>query len=167
MKSQATFTDSFAEQDMAYMRLALDEARMAAETGDVPVGAVLVSDDGTMLAKGHNTRELLQTALGHAELNALETACASLGTRRLPPCTLYVTLEPCPMCAGAILQSRIQRVVCGAADPVAGAMGSVWALHRHPVHATHTRVEVGCCEEECRNLLQNFFKQKRKTIDET
>ncbi len=145
------------------MQAALDEARMAAENGDVPVGAVLVSDDeDRILARGHNTRELLQTALGHAELNVLESACALFGTRHLPPCTLYVTLEPCPMCAGAILQSRIGRVVCGTSDPVAGAMGSVWAIHRYPIESTHTRVEIGCCEEACRELLQTFFRQRRE-----
>ncbi len=144
------------------MQLALAEAALAAEGGDVPVGAILVNDaDGSILARGHNTRELLQTALGHAELNALEAACAVMGTRRLPPCTLYVTLEPCPMCAGAILQSRIRRVVCGSADPVAGAMGSVWALHRHPIQSTHTDVEIGCCEADCRKILQDFFQSKR------
>ncbi len=154
------------EQDISYMRMALEEARIAADGGDVPVGAVLVADEtGTILARGHNTRELLQTALGHAELNALESACAMMGTRRLPPCTLYVTLEPCPMCAGAILQARIARVVCGTADPVAGAMGSVWAIHRHPIESAHTYVEIGCCETECKELLHKFFKEKRKRED--
>ncbi len=153
----------FSEQDNEYMRLAIDEAQIAAENGDVPVGAVLVAQTGgRVLARGHNTRELYQTALGHAELNALEEACAALGTRRLPPCTLYVTLEPCPMCAGAILQSRVDRVVYGATDPVAGAMGSVWAIHRHPVRSPHTQVEMGCCEDECRQLLQEFFRRRRK-----
>ncbi len=152
----------FNERDRIYMQMALDEALLTEESGDVPVGAVLVSDaDDRILGKGHNTRELRQTVLGHAELNTLEAACAALGTRRLPPCTLYVTLEPCPMCAGAILQARIPRVVCGAGDPVAGAMGSVWALHRHPT-ATHTCVEFGCMEESCRTLLQDFFRNRRE-----
>lgn len=158
----------FSEQDVQYMQMALEEAGMAADGGDVPVGAVLVADeDGRILARGHNTRELLQTALGHAELNALESACAMLGTRRLPPCTLYVTLEPCPMCAGAILQARIGRVVCGTGDPVAGAMGSVWALHRSPTAASHTRVEIGCCEVECKEILQAFFRQRRNGTTST
>ncbi len=153
----------FSAQDIAFMHIALEEAVAAIEGGDVPVGAVLVSQkDGAVIAKGRNTRELLQTALGHAELNALEAACAALGTRRLPPCTLYVTLEPCPMCAGAILQTRISRVVFGTSDPVAGAMGSVWALHRHPIEASHTVVENGCCAEECRELLQAFFQNRRE-----
>ncbi len=157
------------ERDRLYMQLALEEAHRAAEGQDVPVGAVLVADaDGMILGRGYNTRELRQTVLGHAELNALEQACAAWGSRRLPPCTLYVTLEPCPMCAGAILQARVGRVVCGTADPVAGAMGSVWALHRHPVRSPHTTVALGCCEDACRDLLQEFFRKKRanETTDE-
>lgn len=152
------------DQDIAYMQIALEEAAEAARGGDVPVGAVLVADeDGRILARGHNTRELLQTALGHAELNVLESACQALGTRRLPPCTLYVTLEPCPMCAGAILQARVGRVICGAGDPMMGAMGSVWTLHQHPMRLTqHTNVYVGCCEDACVGVLREFFRQRRR-----
>ena len=153
----------FTDQDLAYMRMALEEARRAAEAGDVPVGAVLIENaTGTVLAQGRNTREVMQTALGHAEVNVITDACAALGSWRLSDCTLYVTLEPCPMCAGAILHSRICRVVFGCADPVAGAMGSVWALHRHPVQNQHTRVEVGCLEEDCREMLKNFFRERRE-----
>lgn len=153
---------SFTDQDKEFMRVALEEARRAAEAGDVPVGAVLVENaTGVILASGRNTREVMQTALGHAEVNAISEACGSLGSWRLSDCTLYVTLEPCPMCAGAILHARIPRVVCGSMDPVAGAMGSVWALHRHPVQNQHVRVEVGCLEEECRGLLQEFFRERR------
>ncbi len=156
-------TQPWSERDRTYMQMAMDEARAAAAQGDVPVGAVLVSDaDGTVLGMGHNTRECMHTALGHAELNALDAACAALGTRRLPMCTLYVTLEPCPMCAGAILQARIGRVVCGTADPVIGAMGSVWAIHRHPMYAAHTQVVYGCEESACKELLQQFFRDRRK-----
>ncbi len=164
-KTKANSTDLNAtgiQTDEVYMQLALEEAAIAAVHGDVPVGAILVNDaDGTVIAKGHNTREQLQTPLGHAELNALEAACGVIGSRRLPSCTLYVTLEPCPMCAGAILQSRVRRVVSGTADPAAGAMGSVWALHRHPIQAAHTTVDIGCCESDCRQLLQDFFKSRR------
>lgn len=153
---------TFTESDISYMRLALEEARRAGESGDVPVGAVLVQNaTGVILAKGCNTREVMGTALGHAELNAISEGCAALGGWRLSDCTLYVTLEPCPMCAGAILHARIPRIVFGAADPVAGAMGSVWAIHRHPVESKHTKVEVGCLEEECRDLLQSFFRSRR------
>lgn len=153
----------FTKADEAFMRIALEEAAMAAADGDVPVGAVLIrTSSGEILARGRNTREVMQTALGHAEINAIHDACKTLGAWRLEDCTLYVTLEPCPMCAGAILHARIPRVVCGAMDPVAGAMGSVWAIHRHPIENKHTSPEVGCLEEECRAILQDFFKTRRE-----
>lgn len=154
---------AFPEKDENYMRVALEEARKAAEAGDVPVGAVLVENDtGEILTRGCNTREVMQTALGHAEINTINEACTALGTWRLTNCTLYVTLEPCPMCAGAILHARIPRIVFGCFDPVAGAMGSIWALHKHPVENKHTKVEVGCLEEECREVLQEFFRKRRE-----
>lgn len=153
----------FSEDDLAFMSIALEEAHRAGEGGDVPVGAVLVDHaTGAILARGRNTREVAQTALGHAEINAISEGCSALGGWRLENCTLYVTLEPCPMCAGAILHARIPRIVCGAADPVAGAMGSVWALHRHPVENKHTAVEFGCLEAECREILQDFFRSRRE-----
>lgn len=157
---------AFTVDDERFMSLALDEARLAAEAGDVPVGAVLVryNPDGTetVVSRGHNTREKDRTALGHAEINAIDNACHALGTWRLSDCTLYVTLEPCPMCAGAILGGRIGRVVCGCRDAAAGAMGSVWALHRHPVQTVPVNVEFGCLENECREVLQSFFRARRK-----
>ena len=154
---------TFTKTDESCMRMALEEARRAAEDGDVPVGAILVQNaTGEILARGRNTREVMRTALGHAEINAISEACAVLNSWRLEDCTLFVTLEPCPMCAGAILHARIPRVVCGAMDPVAGAMGSVWALHRHPVENKHTKLDVGCLEEECRTVLQDFFKNRRE-----
>jgi tRNA(adenine34) deaminase len=153
----------FDEKDQTFMRIALEEAHRAGESGDVPVGAVLVeTSTGRILARGRNTREVAQTALGHAELNAIADGCLALGGWRLADCTLYVTLEPCPMCAGAILHARIPRIVCGAADPVAGAMGSVWAIQRYPVESKHTAVEIGCLEAECRDLLQEFFRRRRE-----
>lgn len=152
----------FTARDEAYMRIALEEAICAENAGDVPVGAVLVQNaTGEILARGRNTREVAQTALGHAEINAISEGCTALGGWRLADCTLYVTLEPCHMCTGAILHARIPRIVCGAADPVAGAMGSVWALHRHPVESKHTQVEIGCLESECKDLLQEFFRRRR------
>ena len=154
---------NFTTQDEAFMSLALEEARRAAEEGDVPVGAVLIRNaTQEILSTGRNTREVMQTALGHAEINAIHDACKALGAWRLEDCTLYVTLEPCPMCAGAILHARIPRIVCGAMDPVAGAMGSVWAIHRHPIESKHTSLEVGCLEEACRTILQDFFKNRRE-----
>ncbi len=156
-------TNIFSKKDEAYMLIALEEARSAAEAGDVPVGTVLIENaTGAILTRGRNTREVMQTALGHAEINTISEACAALGNWRLADCTLYVTLEPCPMCAGAILHARIPRVVCGSLDPIAGAMGSVWALHRHPVENKHTKVEFGCLEAECREVLQKFFRERRE-----
>lgn len=143
------------------MRMAIEEARLAEVGGDVPVGAVLVDRSGRILARGRNTREVEGTALGHAEINAVSGGCTALGGWRLAGCTLYVTLEPCPMCAGALMHARVSRIVCGAADPVAGAMGSVWSLHRHPIVHPHTSVEFGCMEEECKELLQHFFQHRR------
>ena len=125
--------EAFSARDLTYMAMALEEARGAAEAGDVPVGAVLVRatpSGDAVLAIGRNTRERDHTALGHAEINAIGDACRACGAWRLADCTLYVTLEPCPMCAGAILGARIGRVVCGTRDPAAGAMGSVWSVPR-------------------------------------
>lgn len=157
-------SDSVHYTDVDYMKLALEEANIAFQNGDVPVGAVLVSNEtGEILARGHNTRELMQNALGHAEIRVIDQACTAVSSWRLSNCTLYVTLEPCPMCAGAILNGRISRVVYGTKDPVAGAMGSIWALHRHPVQTSHTIVEYGCMEEKCREVLQEFFKKRRET----
>ena len=154
---------TFTKADESFMAIALEEARRAGADGDVPVGAVLIrTSTGEILSRGRNTREVMRTALGHAEMNTISEACAALNSWRLEDCTLYVTLEPCPMCAGAILHARIPRVVCGAMDPVAGAMGSVWAIHRHPIENKHTSPEVGCLEEECRAILQDFFKTRRE-----
>ena len=119
--------EAFSARDLAYMDMALEEARGAADAGDVPVGAVLVRatlSGDAVLAIGRNTRERDHTALGHAEINAIGDACRACGAWRLADCTLYVTLEPCPMCAGAILGARIGRVVCGTRDPAAGAIAS-------------------------------------------
>lgn len=158
--------NQFSIDDERFMRMALEEARCAAENGDVPVGAVLVeTSTGDILARCRNTREIARTALGHAEINAVSEGCQLRGNWRLSDCTLYVTLEPCPMCAGAILHARISRVVYGSADPIAGAMGSVWALHRHPLQNKHTTVEVGCLDEECREVLQAFFRVRRKDCE--
>ena len=152
----------FHESDNKYMRIALEEAYVAAEAGDVPVGAVLVENEtGAILARGHNTQEIMRTAIGHAEMNVIHDGCITVSNWRLEDCTLYVTLEPCPMCAGAILHARIPRVVFGCTDPVAGALGSVWALHQHPEESKHTKIEGGCLEEDCRELLRSFFRARR------
>ena len=151
----------YSDRDIEYMSVAIEEARHAAAQGDVPVGAVLVCD-GSIVAQTHNTKEACNNALGHAEINAINKACNRLGRWRLSDCTLYVTLEPCPMCTGAILSARIPRVVIGAKDAVAGAMGSVWALHKDPSPMGTCDISYACLEEECRQLLQAFFKERRQ-----
>ena len=147
-------------KDDHYMRRALEEARLAASEGEVPVGAVLVHS-GEVIARGHNRREQLQNALSHAEIEAISRGCEALHRWRLSGCTLYVTLEPCPMCAGAIINARIDRVVYGAADPKAGSVGSL--IHLFAVDYNHTpRVTVGVMKEECAALLAQFFENVRK-----
>ena len=145
--------------DEYYMAEALAEAGRAAELGEVPVGAVVVCE-GKIVGRGHNLRETDRMATAHAELLAIEQACRTLGSWRLIGCTLYVTLEPCPMCAGAIVNARLDRVVFGAKDATMGAMGSVLNLPRFPLGA-HPVVEGGVLEAECRELLQSFFKNRR------
>ena len=152
---------AFSDKDRLYMTLAIKEARIAADAGDVPVGAVLVCD-GAVIGTAHNTKEAEHIATGHAEINAITKACEKLDRWRLSDCTLYVTLEPCPMCAGTILSARIPRVVIGAKDAAAGAMGSVWTIQQNPTPMGNCQVECGCMESECRELLQTFFRGRRK-----
>jgi len=149
-----------AEAD-AWMRLALDEARRAAEWGDVPVGAVVVDPDGAVIGRGRNERELRTDPTAHAEVVALRGAAAARGDWQLAGCTLVVTLEPCAMCAGAILASRLERVVFGAWDEKAGAAGSVHDLLRD--RRLHHVVEVypGLRADEGARLLLDFFAAKR------
>jgi tRNA(adenine34) deaminase len=143
------------------MGLALAQAARASATGDVPVGAVVLSADGEVLAAGVNRREADGDPTAHAEVLALRTAARALGEWRLDGCTLVVTLEPCAMCAGAAVLSRVERLVFGAWDPKAGAAGSVWDLVRDR-RANH-RLEVvgGVREEECTRLLLDFFAGRR------
>lgn len=145
--------------DLYYMSEAVKEARLAADIDEVPVGAVVVRD-GEIIARAHNLRETEKNALCHAETMAVDAACKILGGWRLPRCTLYVTLEPCPMCAGAIVNSRIERVVFGAYDKRAGAFGSVLDLNAYPLNHK-PEIVGGVMEEECRTMLQEFFKRKR------
>ncbi len=149
--------------DETYMRLALELARQAAEEGEVPVGAVIVRD-GEVIATGRNRRETARHALAHAEIEAIAGACARLGGWRLSGCDLYVTLEPCPMCAGAIINARLSRVVQGTADPKAGSCGSVVDLFALPYN--HRPVLVtGVLEEECAAELTGFFRRLRRERD--
>lgn len=146
--------------DEGYMRVALAEAAEAAMLGDVPIGAVVVHD-GQIIARGQNRREADRDPTAHAELLALRQAARHLGGWRLSGCTVYATLEPCPMCAGALLQARVDRLVYGAPDPKAGAAGGVVDLFRG-VRFNHTvQVTAGVCEAECREILQRFFSALR------
>ena len=147
--------------DAYYMKNALEQARMAAEKGEIPVGALVVdSESGEILAAAHNLRESNKSAIAHAEVLAIEEACKKRGSWRLHGCTLYVTLEPCPMCAGALVNSRIDRVVFGAKDMIAGCCGSVINFNFYPFNHSFS-IEGGVCEDECRALLQEFFNKKR------
>ncbi len=145
--------------DQKFMTLALDLAREAAAEGEVPVGAVVVRD-GVVIGTGRNRRERAGNALAHAEVEAIDAACRTLGGWQLVGCTLYVTLEPCPMCAGAIINSRIERVVQGAQNPKAGSCGSIVDLFALPYNH-RPELESGVMEEECQQVLKEFFKAMR------
>lgn len=143
-----------------WMKLAMDAAAHARALGEVPVGAVLVCDD-RLVATGWNTRETVPDPTGHAELMALQKGALALGRWRLTGCTLYVTLEPCPMCAPAIAQARVDRVVFGAYDPKVGAAGSVFSLIERPEYNHRVEVIGGVMEAECRAQLAGFFADRR------
>ena len=146
-------------EDLEYMREALALAREAAAAGEVPVGCVIVRN-GEIVGRGKNHRETGRTALGHAEVQAISDACRNLNGWRLWDCTLYVTLEPCPMCAGAIINARIPRVVYGASDAKAGSCGSVCDLFAMDYNH-HPEVTRGILEEEAAQLLSDFFQNLR------
>ena len=151
-------------RDEEFMTEAIREAEMAAKDGDVPVGAVLVADD-RVIARAHNEKEARQLATAHAEILCLERGCNDKNNWRLSDCTLYVTMEPCPMCAGALWSSRIGRIVYGVKDPVAGACGTVWSFADSPLH-WKPETTSGVCAEECRALLTEFFKNRRQKAKE-
>lgn len=150
----------FQQQDVFYMEEAINEAKKAENLGEVPIGAVIVWKN-EIIARGHNLRETTQNAVTHAEMLAIQEACQKVGSWRLEDTTLYVTLEPCPMCAGAILQSRIPRVVYGAKDPKAGCVHSLYHLLQDDRLNHQCEVITGVLEEECGHLLTNFFKGLR------
>ncbi|WP_203335039.1 tRNA adenosine(34) deaminase TadA [Planococcus beigongshangi] len=157
------------EQDQFYMEMAIEEAHKAAAKGEVPIGAVIVHD-GKVIARAHNLRETTRNAVTHAELMAIQDACEVLDNWRLENTILYVTLEPCPMCAGAILQSRIPRVVYGARDPKAGCVDSLYRLLNDERFNHECEVKENVLADECGGLLTQFFrglrdkKKKRKLL---
>ena len=148
-------------QDVAFMRVALEEAARAPAIGEVPIAALVVRG-GQILAQAHNYRELWQDPTAHAEVIAIRAAATTLGTWRLTETTLYVTVEPCPMCIGAIILARIPRVVFGAWDPKAGACGSVFNLPAEPRLNHQVLVTGGVLEQESQALIQKFFKELRE-----
>ena len=142
------------------MREALALAGRAAANGDVPVGCVITDESGTVIGTGFNRREADGSAVAHAEVEAITAACKAVGSWRLEGCTLYVTLEPCPMCAGALAAARVDRVVFGAFDARGGACGSMMRIQKYPLYFMPT-FEGGVMERECSEILTAFFKQKR------
>lgn len=151
---------SYQQRDAHWMHQALLEAKKAAALGEIPVGAVIVRDE-QVIARAHNRRELDQDAMAHAEVLCIQQACRVLNSWRLSGCTLYVTLEPCPMCSGAIINSRLDRVVYGARDDKAGCAGSVADLFVMPFNHTPV-IRSGILEEECAAVLSEFFETLRK-----
>ncbi len=143
-----------------HMRRALAMAREAAEAGEVPVGAVIINASGAVIGKGRNRREERRSAVHHAEIEAIEQACAYLGTWRLDGCSLYVTLEPCPMCAGAVINARIPTLVYGAKEPMTGSCGSVLNLFEER-YGFKPAIYGGVLAEECAAVLSDFFENVR------
>jgi len=147
--------------DADRMRAALEEAQRAADMGEMPVGCVIVKD-GEIIARGHNLRETENDPSAHAEIVAMRRAAKVLGTWRLEGCTMYVTLEPCPMCAGAIVQGRVGRLVYGADDPACGCAGSVYRIPEDPAFNHFCKSDGGILAEECAQKLTDFFARRRK-----
>lgn len=152
---------SDAPETLKFMRLALREAQRAAREGEVPVGAVVVQGD-RVVARAHNRPIHLKDPSAHAEILALRRAAHKLGNYRLTGCTLYATIEPCAMCAGAIVQARLRRVVYGARDPKAGANGSTLTVLNHPKLNHQVEAVTGVLAEDCAAILRNFFRRRRK-----
>lgn len=148
------------DNDHSFMRQALTLAEQAGTRGEVPVGALIVHDN-TVIATAYNERESRPSALAHAELDAIAEACRKLGRWRLTGCTLYVTLEPCVMCAGALVQARVDRVVYGASDPKAGGVQSLYQILSDSRLNHRPEVEGGVLAEECGRLLSDFFRKRR------
>jgi tRNA(adenine34) deaminase len=148
------------------MRAAIREARKAGELGEVPIGCVIVWED-KIIGRGYNRRMVDHSALAHAEITAIRKACRKMGDWRLEDCEMFVTLEPCPMCAGAIVQARIPRVYIGSMNPKAGCAGSVLNLLNEKSFNHQVETEIGLLEEECSRMLRDFFRELRKRKKES
>lgn len=146
--------------DEKYMRQAVTQAKKAGAVGEVPIGCVIVYED-KVIARGYNRRTIDKNVLSHAEIIAIRKACKKLGDWRLEDCTMYVTLEPCPMCAGAIVQSRMKKVVVGCMNPKAGCAGSVLDLFHEKGFNHQVEMESGILGEECAQMMKRFFKELR------
>jgi tRNA(adenine34) deaminase len=157
---QKNIVEMRSQDDAAWMELALGQARLAAEAGEVPVGALVIRD-GEIVGQGHNRNLLDHDPTAHAEIVVLRQAARLLGNHRLAGCTVYATIEPCSMCAGALIHARVSRLVYGASDPKAGAAGSVLKVLNHP-DLNHTmEVTSGILSDRCSEILQEFFRRKR------
>ena len=149
-------------EDERYMKEAIRQARKAEALDEVPIGCVIVYD-GRIIARGYNRRNTDKNTLSHAELNAIRKASRKLGDWRLEGCTMYITLEPCQMCAGAIVQARVTRVVIGSRNPKAGCAGSILNLLQMPEFNHQVELETGVLEEECSQMMKDFFRELRET----
>ena len=148
------------DREIKYMKEAIKQAKKAAAIGEVPIGCVIVFED-KIIGRGYNRRMTDKTALAHAEISAIKKACKSVGDWRLDEAEIYITLEPCQMCSGAIVQSRIRKVFIGAMNPKAGCAGSILDLLHVPEFNHQCEVETGILEEECTKLLKDFFRELR------
>ena len=159
-ETQKESADMQSAEDAAWMDLALDQARLAAAAGEVPVGALVIKG-GEIVGRGHNRNLLDHDPAAHAEIVALRQAAARLGNHRLPGCIMVATIEPCSMCAGALIHARIARLVYGASDPKAGAAGSTLQVINHPSLNHRMEVTAGVLADKCSEVLQEFFRRKR------
>lgn len=156
-------TVTYSEQQKTDLMLAaVAEAKLAGQQGEVPIGCVIADRNGQIIGRGHNQRESARSALGHAELLAIHQANQQSQDWRLTDCSLFVTLEPCPMCAGAIVNARLSRVYYGCADLKAGCTGTLMNLLTEPRFNHQVHVEKGCCQEQCAELLSEFFRKIRE-----
>jgi len=145
-----------------FMKLALSQARKAGQKNEIPIGAVLIAENDVMLSAAHNRTILLKDPTAHAEILALRTAAAKIGNYRLLNTTLYVTVEPCPMCMGAIMHARVSRIVFGTRDPKWGVAGSLYNFAQDHRFNHHPEIIEGICQSECKKIMQEFFRQKRR-----